>query len=435
MSTSAQNCIYCSKECKPSDSKPYPGSKSKERIHNRCQIKKTLASKQKETHPSDCQTNIASIKKTPGSSTFDADLKTPAVSLMEKMIEDKEKRQQAAKLDKINQIISEREAQAAADRSSGSFFFDVKAGIAKPHEKRQYLHHRNICEIAPRYNDHGYQEDTIGRAYDPAGKDLNTLGDDSDDDEVKPTESAGKRKASSSFDTPSGFDTKKRTQTVRVDDANPCWFCLSSPIVEKHLIIAIGENCYLTLAKGGLVDEHFLLLPIEHIPSVSHSSNSTELLHELENFKNSLIRYFGSQSMGVIFYERNFRSVHWQIQVVPIRLDELDDLVCKIKSISKIHFAKSEYIDIPKNCSINDIVPRNAPYLYWQIEPLGQRFIYQIEVKDSFFPVQLPRKVLADEKIMNCLDRVDWKRCSKSKDEYVDLVKRIKMNYQQFDIT
>lgn len=438
MSSLAQVCVYCSKECKTSDSKPYPSSKSKERIHNRCQIKKTLANKQKVSNSSDSGVAEREIKVTPGASTFTADLKTPAISLMEKMIEDNERRQKTAKFDKINKIISEREAQADRDRSSGSFFFDVKAGIAKPHEKRQYLHHRNICEIAPRYNDQGYQEDAIGRAYDSSGKDLNTLGDDSADDdddedgETRQRSVTGKRKASGGA--PSS-DTKKRSHTIKVDETNPCWFCLSSAKVEKHLIIAIGDHCYLSLAKGGLVDEHFLLIPIEHIESVNSSRNSFELLNELENFKNSLVRYFESQSMGVIFYERNFRSVHWQIQVVPTKLDELDNLALKIKRISKNHFPKSDYLDIPDNCSISDIIPPSAPYLYWQIEPMGQRFICQIEVKNCYFPVQLPRIVLADEQIMRCPDRVDWKRCSKSKDEYIDLVKRIKSNYEKFDIT
>jgi len=159
------------------------------------------------------------------------------------------------------------------------------------------------------------------------------------------------------------------------------------------------------------------------------------LLYELENFKNSLIRYFGSKSLGVVFFERNFKSAHWQVHVVPVQLDAIDNLTIKIKSISKDHFAIADYVDIPKNCSINDIVPHNEPYLYWQVEPLGQRFICQILVKDSFFPIQLARIVLADKQIMNCQDRIDWKRCSKTEDEYIDLAKRVKKDYERFDFT
>lgn len=48
------------------------------------------------------------------------------------------------------------------------------------------------------------------------------------------------------------------------EQAIKCWFCLASPDVEKHLIISIGDFCYLALPKGGLVPEHCLIIPIEH---------------------------------------------------------------------------------------------------------------------------------------------------------------------------
>lgn len=46
----------------------------------------------------------------------------------------------------------------------------------------------------------------------------------------------------------------------------PCWFCLGSPDVEKHLVVSVGTQVYLALAKGGLTNDHCLILPIEHCP-------------------------------------------------------------------------------------------------------------------------------------------------------------------------
>lgn len=48
----------------------------------------------------------------------------------------------------------------------------------------------------------------------------------------------------------------------------PCWFCLGSPEVEKHLVVSVGTNVYLALAKGGLTEEHILVLPIGHFQSL-----------------------------------------------------------------------------------------------------------------------------------------------------------------------
>nr|KAG5702915.1 hypothetical protein BaRGS_034688 [Batillaria attramentaria] len=49
-----------------------------------------------------------------------------------------------------------------------------------------------------------------------------------------------------------------------VEPTGPCWFCLGSPQVEKHLVVSVGTLTYLALAKGGLVADHVLILPIQH---------------------------------------------------------------------------------------------------------------------------------------------------------------------------
>jgi len=60
-------------------------------------------------------------------------------------------------------------------------------------------------------------------------------------------------------------DQDKAVKKKKFNQASDnCWFCLASPQVEKHLIVSIGDFCYLALAKGELVDEHCLILPIGH---------------------------------------------------------------------------------------------------------------------------------------------------------------------------
>lgn len=412
-------CIYCNKDCKKSDSRPYPNSKSQLRIHNKCQIKKNLQDKNKQTNlASEYQAvTLPSNKSTSCAQTSNL--------ILERAAQEELEIKRASGQKKLLKLVADRSNDTLAPANS-SFFFDLKAGIAKPHEKRRYLHHRNISEIATRYDDNGFHQETIGRAYDHSGKDLNTLGDSSEDDD---TNVAGTNK-------PHEASTRPERKKIKLDDNSPCWFCLSSPLVEKHLIIAIGEFCYLALAKGGLLDLHLLLIPIDHVDSLNNSNGNTdELLTELELFKKSLIKYFRKQDKGVVFYERNFKSVHWQLQVVPVPMKHLDKLEKNIKTISKKLFTNTEYIDIPSNCPLKDIIPQKAPYFYWQLEPIGSRFVTQIQVKGSFFPVQFGRIVLADSSILNCFERIDWKKCVKTKDEYIDLVEKIKETYREFDIT
>ncbi|KAJ9592078.1 hypothetical protein L9F63_001387, partial [Diploptera punctata] len=59
-------------------------------------------------------------------------------------------------------------------------------------------------------------------------------------------------------------------------DQESCWFCLASAAVEKHLVISIGTEAYLALAKGGIVPDHVLILPVGHHQSLSDLPEQVE---------------------------------------------------------------------------------------------------------------------------------------------------------------
>lgn len=89
-------------------------------------------------------------------------------------------------------------------------------------------------------------------------------------------------------------------QDVREQKIEGCWFCLSNPNTEKHLIVSVGKFMYLgkkkklphihltkkkkktstALAKGSLVNDHCLILPISHV--TSWDALSAPALVELE---------------------------------------------------------------------------------------------------------------------------------------------------------
>ena len=93
-----------------------------------------------------------------------------------------------------------------------------------------------------------------------------------------------------------------------------CWFCLSSPNVESHLIISIGENFYCALAKGPLVKDHVLVIPVEHLPNTITLPQTCEI--ELGRFQSSLKKYYKNQGKEVVFFEWvSKRSSHANIQV------------------------------------------------------------------------------------------------------------------------
>jgi diadenosine tetraphosphate (Ap4A) HIT family hydrolase len=90
-------------------------------------------------------------------------------------------------------------------------------------------------------------------------------------------------------------------QLISYRSKKECWFCLSSPNVESHLITSIGEHYYCALAKGPLVEDHVLIIPIEHLPNTLLLPLEHET--ELRRFQNSLKRYYKNQGKSVVFFE------------------------------------------------------------------------------------------------------------------------------------
>lgn len=83
-----------------------------------------------------------------------------------------------------------------------------------------------------------------------------------------------------------------------------CWFCLESPTADHHLLVSLGDLTYLALAKGGVSEDHVIVLPQEHSTAVVDLPEATTL--ELERYKASLTAYAASVgNKKYMFYERN----------------------------------------------------------------------------------------------------------------------------------
>lgn len=108
---------------------------------------------------------------------------------------------------------------------------------------------------------------------------------------------------------------KKRGNAISTTNQS-CWFCLSSPNIDSHLVVSIGENFYCAIAKGPLVEGHVLVIPIEHLPS--SLSLPPDADGELQNYKNALKRFFRKQGNSIIVFERYFNlrvATHAHLQV------------------------------------------------------------------------------------------------------------------------
>lgn len=208
-----------------------------------------------------------------------------------------------------------------------------------------------------------------------------------------------------------------------VQPSGPCWFCLRGDKVEKHLVVSVGETTYLALAKGGLVPDHVLILPIGHYQSTVVAPPET--IEEIEKYKSSLKKYFRSTGKATVFFERNYKTSHLQIQVVPVPSEKASNVIDAFQD-----FALEETLDlneIPKHSDLKQIVRLESPYFFAEV-PTGEKLLCRIS---KFFPLQFGREVLCSPMLLNIPEKVDWRQCNMSEDEEKQNAKDFKKMFRE----
>ncbi|PMB73088.1 CWF19-like protein [Beauveria bassiana] len=128
-----------------------------------------------------------------------------------------------------------------------------------------------------------------------------------------------------------------------------CFFCLSNPNTATHMVCSVGDDAYVTTAKGPLpltttysstsspstssssqhaltFPGHLLIIPLPHTPTLSSSSSSSLASARLEmtRFRLSLQSMLSRRfSLGAITWEiSRARNVHlvWQLVALPAAL-------------------------------------------------------------------------------------------------------------------
>ncbi|XP_040110149.1 CWF19-like protein 1 isoform X1 [Oryx dammah] len=240
-------------------------------------------------------------------------------------------------------------------------------------------------------------------------------------------EKQGRKRSSTGRDSKSSPHPKQPRKPPQ--PPGPCWFCLASPEVEKHLVVNIGTHCYLALAKGGLSDDHVLILPIGHYQSVVELS--AEVVEEVEKYKATLRRFFRSRGKRCVLFERNYKSHHLQLQVIPVPLSSCATDDIKDAFITQAQEQQIELLEIPEHSDIKQIAQPGAAYFYVELDT-GEKLFHRIKKN---FPLQFGREVLASEAILNIPDKSDWRKCQISKEEEETLARRFRKDFEPFDFT
>lgn len=198
-------------------------------------------------------------------------------------------------------------------------------------------------------------------------------------------------------------------------------------------MLSIGESYYCALAKGALVQNHALLVPIEHCPNTLMMPSETEM--ELESYKNALNMYFKNQAMEVVFFEWIFQhGPHANLQAVPIPVSKASNVQRIFKLAAKKLGFEFAVVNSDSDSNEGRKLLRSQydgkSSLFYVELPGGTILLHLVDDKEKF-PVQFGREVLAG--LLNMPERADWRNCKLNKDEELQMVESFKQGFSNYD--
>lgn len=236
-----------------------------------------------------------------------------------------------------------------------------------------------------------------------------------------------------------------------------CFFCLSTPNLATHLISSIGNDAYLTIAKGPLTTSktnevsglnypaHALIIPLTHSPTLAlipDEDNAREKTYiEMNMFKVAMEKMIAKASgnkLGAVTYEiskGNGVHTHWQFIPVP------GDLIRK-------GLVEAAFRVEAENLSYNPFQVRDPGvgqgdgdfFRVWIWTPPdeeggeGSTKCLTMPFDDTIrFSLQFGRTVLA--KLLGLEKRIQWRDCAQTEEEEKQDIEAFKAAFKEFDFT
>ena len=117
------------------------------------------------------------------------------------------------------------------------------------------------------------------------------------------------------------------------------------------------------------------------------------------------------------------------MQVVPVQRETASRVKpAWLETASSLELDLNE---IPDHVPLAQLAVQGQAYLHVET-PERETLFGRIQRN---FPLQFGREVMADERLLDMAERVDWKACSVSRDEEVDMTKALRKMFTPFDFT
>ncbi|OTB06601.1 hypothetical protein M426DRAFT_318665 [Hypoxylon sp. CI-4A] len=232
-----------------------------------------------------------------------------------------------------------------------------------------------------------------------------------------------------------------------------CFFCLSNTDVDTHMICSIGEDAYVTTAKGPLPSPdtfkssglsfpgHQLIIPLPHEPTMrAMGQDADKTYQEMRRFKEAIQAMVAKQSgfqLGAVTFEISRQSgihLHWQFIPVPI------DLIRKglVEAGFKVEAENRQYPPFEETALESGVDETSDFFRVWiwaddrDTSLQGKELVMRFD-DNMRFDLQFGRRVVA--KLLGLEDRLHWRDVVQPIEAETQDVDKFKEAFQPWDFT
>jgi len=129
------------------------------------------------------------------------------------------------------------------------------------------------------------------------------------------------------------------------------------------------------------------------------------------------------------FFERNFKTQHLQIQVVPVIKEDAN--IVKNQFLQQASSREIDLNEIPSHVPVSQLAVAGQPYFLVET-PNKENLFGRV---NKTFPLQFGREVLCCSDLLDMAEKSDWKLCKLSKEEETEQAKDFRRGFSTFDFT
>ena len=272
----------------------------------------------------------------------------------------------------------------------------------------------------------------------------------------------GQKQAFSRFGHSDDHHRPEKRQRLPPPTPAECFFCLSNPNLAAHLITSIGDDAYLTTAKGPLTTSktfpslkfpcHILIIPLTHSPTLAtipETDTRDSTYKEMQRYRGALHSMLQEKSNGelgsVTWDVSRAGGVHLHWQFLPVSAQMIRSGL--VEAAFKVEAENEHYPKVEKRDIGDGTTERGDYFRVWLWCPEEPKDESQNGIKgtateislilplspDFRFDLQFGRRVLA--KLLKLDQRANWKDAVQTQaDEEVD-AETFKETFKSFDFS